>query len=1151
MYNDPLFIGNQKIKINNDPVSGAYIDIEGEKFYKISNYNKMTPFFMSIVSYSDHWMFISSNGGLTAGRKNPDNALFPYYTDDIIHTSQETTGSKTIIHVNKNGQTKIWEPFSNYQNNLYSIQRNIYKNIPGNKILFEEDNYDLEISFIYSWTNSEKFGFVKKSQLINKSSQDIRINILDGIQNILPYGVDQQFQNQFSTLIDGYKKNELLQDFGLGIYSLSSIPSDKAEPSESLLATSVWSCGIDVEKYLISSRQLSKFRAAKEILNENDIKASRGAYFINSSFSLSANNEKEWLIVSELNQDLGNIVNIKKLLTSGNNIKDIVKNDVDDGTKKLIQIVASADGIQLSNDRLGIARHFSNVLFNTMRGGIFDDAYIIDKMDFISFLKSTNKSILNKYAEVLDKLDEKISYFELKAKIWALNDNSLIKLFSEYLPLSFSRRHGDPSRPWNRFSIDIKNDKNEKVLNYQGNWRDIFQNWEALAISFPEYLEAMITKFLNASTADGYNPYKVTRDGFDWEAPEADMPWANIGYWGDHQIIYLLKLLALLNKYDSSLLRSRISDDIYAYANVPYRIKTYSELLTDAQNTIDFDNDLHKKIIDNEKEHGTDSRFLQNSNGKLLQVNLAEKLLVTLLSKLSNFIPGAGIWMNTQRPEWNDANNALVGNGASMVTLYYIRRYVSFLSELFLNLEIDSIIFSEEVSDLYDDIYEVFVTNNSVLVGEESNKKRKEILDGLGIAGEEFRNKIYKYGLSEKKKKLSANSIVEFLKNVKSHLDRTISLNKRDDGLYHSYNLIFIDKDEISITNLPEMLEGQVAVLSSGYLPTKESIRILVALKNSKLYRKDQNSYILYPDKQLPLFIDKNRIRGDQITSSKLVNKLIDDGNDEIIFKDAKGDYHFNGEIRNAKILKLKLEKLKNTEYASFINEEEENILNIYETHFNHKAFTGRSGTFYKYEGLGSIYWHMVSKLLLAVQENYHWALSNNSESADLDKIKTFYYNIKEGIGAHKSPNEYGAFPTDPYSHTPSFSGVQQPGMTGQVKEDIISRYGELGIQVEEGIISINPSLLNEDEFIESNELFKYYNLDDKEKDIQLSKGSLAFTYCQVPFVYSRTSETSIKVIKTNGEKIIFNEMKLSKEISNSIFRRLNEIEKVEVSLIV
>ena len=43
-----------------------------------------------------------------------------------------------------------------------------------------------------------------------------------------------------------------------------------------------------------------------------------------------------------------------------------------------------------------------------------------------------------------------------------------------------------------------------------------------------------------------------------------------------------------------------------------------------------------------------------------------------------NFVPEGGIWMNTQRPEWNDANNALVGKGLSVVTLCYLRRTIVF-----------------------------------------------------------------------------------------------------------------------------------------------------------------------------------------------------------------------------------------------------------------------------------------------------------------------------------------------------------------------------------------------------------------------------------------------------------------------------------------
>ena len=57
----------------------------------------------------------------------------------------------------------------------------------------------------------------------------------------------------------------------------------------------------------------------------------------------------------------------------------------------------------------------------------------------------------------------------------------LERLGYEYLPLTFSRRHGDPSRPWNRFDIQVKDEDGRELLGYQGNWRDIFQNWEALS----------------------------------------------------------------------------------------------------------------------------------------------------------------------------------------------------------------------------------------------------------------------------------------------------------------------------------------------------------------------------------------------------------------------------------------------------------------------------------------------------------------------------------------------------------------------------------------------------------------------------------------------------------------------------------------------
>ena len=180
----------------------------------------------------------------------------------------------------------------------------------------------------------------------------------------------------------------------------------------------------------------------------------------------------------------------------------------------------------------------------------------------------------------------------------------------------------------------------------------------------------MISKFVNATTADGYNPYRITKAGIDWEKPDPHDPWANIGYWGDHQIIYLLKFLEFSNDHHPGTLRDYLTRDLFCYANVPYKIKGYQELLKDPHNTIDFDEAAEELIAQRVDKLGADGRLIWDSNDSVYYVNLTEKLLATVLSKLTNFIPEGGIWMNTQRPEWNDANNALVGYGVSMVTLY-------------------------------------------------------------------------------------------------------------------------------------------------------------------------------------------------------------------------------------------------------------------------------------------------------------------------------------------------------------------------------------------------------------------------------------------------------------------------------------------------
>lgn len=517
MSKTELFIGNSPLKNDDGEITGEYVVRDGEHFYKISNYDAMRPFFMTIVSSSDHWLFISSNGALTAGRNNPDSALFPYYTDDKITDSSEITGNKSIFRVINDGKRFLWEPFSERNTGIYNIGRNIYKSRIGNKILFEETNADLQLQFSYSWSFSEKFGFIKKSSLVSLSDESIELEVLDGVQNILPFGIGSDMQNQKSTLIDAYKKNELDPKSAIGQFMLSAMIVDKAEPSEALKTNTVWSVGINANDYLLSSQQLNAIRRGHYLASETDVRAERGAYFINSTLSLSPSSRKDWYIVGEVNQSYSKLIELKKYLEDESLLVKLLEQDEKLGTKKLLELVAKADGLQLTADKLSTGRHFSNVLFNIMRGGVFEDNYEVDIIDLKEYVSSINKKVFEKHADFFAGIKTNVSHHELALIAEKSKDLNLQRIIFEYIPLSFSRRHGDPSRPWNLFSIDILHTDGSKIRNYEGNWRDIFQNWEALAYSFPDYVESMIIKFLNASTIDGYNPYRITRKGIDWE----------------------------------------------------------------------------------------------------------------------------------------------------------------------------------------------------------------------------------------------------------------------------------------------------------------------------------------------------------------------------------------------------------------------------------------------------------------------------------------------------------------------------------------------------------------------------------------------------------------------------------------------------------
>jgi hypothetical protein len=1128
-------------------VTGEYVSLLGEQYYCIRNYDRMAPFFMTVVSSSDLWLFISSSGGLTAGRGNAESALFPYNTDDRITENRDNTGHKAVLLVTAENRVRLWEPFSDRYAGVYRVERNLYKNVCGDKLVFEETNHDLGLTYRYAWRTSDRYGFVKTSWLTS-SAEGCSVSLVDGLQNVLPYGITSQTQRLFSNLLDAYKRSELDPQSGLGIFALSSGLTDLAEPSESLRATTVWQLGLEDTTILLSSDQLDTFLRGAPIAGETDVRGGRGAYLVNAAFDLASGEERQWHVVAEVNQDVSGIVSlVNELKGDRAALKERLEDDIDKCTRELLAIVAGADGLQLSADRLSTAHHFANTLFNTMRGGVFADNYNIDGEDLRDFVGKRNRPVLDSGGEFLIALPAEIDVDSLLAGAAATGSVDLERLCYEYLPLTFSRRHGDPSRPWNTFSINVKKPDGTRNLDYQGNWRDIFQNWEALACSYPGFVESMICKFVNATTADGYNPYRVTRDGIEWETPERNDPWANIGYWNDHQIIYLQKLLEISHRFNPGRLHMLLGRRIFSHANVPYRIKPYAALLEDWHDTITFDQTLDRQIEGSVAEMGTDGKLLLDVDGRVLCVSLMEKLLVLLLAKLANLVPGGGIWMNTQRPEWNDANNALAGGGLSVVTACYLRRFVAFCRDLVSAYEPPGIEVTRELKAAFDAVFGI-LESHAELQQALDDKKRRAVMDQLGQAGSDYRWNQYRNGFSGDLVSLEKDGLLTFLALAQQYIEQTLRANRRPDGLYHAYNILHVGEDGASVGHLYEMLEGQVAILSSGLLSGEESLALLQSLRRSKMYRPDQHSYLLYPDRELPGFLQKNRLTRDQIEKSALLTRLVEDGDRTLVVEDEDGICHFAGTFRNAKDVAGVLDGLRrHEEYAGLVEAESDLILGLFEEVFDHASFTGRSGTFFAYEGLGSIYWHMVSKLLLAVQETFLRARAEGEPDALVQALADAYYDIRSGIGFNKTPDVYGAFPTDPYSHTPAGRGARQPGMTGQVKEELLTRRAELGAFVTQGIIFFDPVLLRDEEYTTAAATFEYVDVEGQDQTIDLPAGSLGYTFCQVPVVCIASEEEGIEVAYADGRIRKKVGSRLDPKASRHIFSRDGRVKQVTV----
>ncbi len=281
-----------------DQATGRFVDVDGTSWYRIDAYDRLDPFLISVVAPDDQWMYISSSGALSAGRGIADHALFPYETDDRLHRSGGLTGPITLLGIA--GRRELWEPLAPWAR-LGTRRRSLAKSAIGDRLRFEEYDPESGLTFRATWSPAGGFGLVRRCELTVDSGRDpVEVEVVDGLLDILPAGVELVDQQAASTLVDAYRRSELDEATGLALFTLEARISDQADPAESLTATTVWSRGLPGPTVALSDRQLREIRTGRGLEAEHLVTGRKGAYLESTTVVVTPDAPLPWFQVADV-----------------------------------------------------------------------------------------------------------------------------------------------------------------------------------------------------------------------------------------------------------------------------------------------------------------------------------------------------------------------------------------------------------------------------------------------------------------------------------------------------------------------------------------------------------------------------------------------------------------------------------------------------------------------------------------------------------------------------------------------------------------------------------------------------------------------------------------------------------------------------------
>ncbi|MCX7820350.1 MAG: hypothetical protein N2258_01590 [Brevinematales bacterium] len=895
------------------------IDREDNLKFRIKNYNEAKPFasfFPGIAGIMGIplWCFYVNRGQCISsfGFDSKDGAIMEFQPANKAYRYTPLYGFRTFIKIDGD----IYEPFHlTESNNKWKIE---------NEMIFTP--YDLELKEINSSLGIEttvKFftipnepigALARVVEIKNVSSKKVEFDVLDGLPQIMPYGLNDWAMKNMCRTIEAWYTVDNVEN-NLPFYRLKMTFVDTAEVKP-IKAGHFYFSFIEDNKPLPIIIEPDKIFGLSNDFSYPFIFKNKDFKFPERQYS--GNRTPSALSYSSVNLKNNESIKIYSLVGKDENLEN-VKNRFSYLAREEFFKIKEKENEKLIKSLIDKCLVYSNIpAFNSYAKQTFLDNLLRGGFPF-SIRSNGKKDVL-------------------------------------YL---FSRRHGDLERDYNNFKL-------QPTYFSQGNgaYRDINQNRRNDVFFNPDVGYSNILYFINLIQLDGYNPLVVKGLSyqFDKEKSKILSEWINDGlenvskllenkfipydiiklfeenkfslkkgnlfdflsflilnskkleeaehgegYWTDHWT-YNIDLIESFEAVFPDKMKELLYEEksIYFYDDCEFVLPRKEKYVINyagqprQYNAIKKDKEKEKLIKSRDNEP---NKVRKNyGKGEVYYTNLISKLLALSVIKLSTLDPeNIGIEMEAGKPNWNDSINGLPGLfGSSLNETLELKR-------LLVNLKNWIKINTKEVK-LPIEIYDLM---KSVLNLIKENLSRKisnfEFWDLASTEREMYREKV-KYGIDGKEIKIEQSELEEFIEFALKKLSHSIEKGfDYNNGLYTTY--FYYDLVKYRVENdkiIPEKFEmRRVVPFLEGevhYLRTEKDIsksrQIALNVKQSDIFDKKLRMYKLSAStKDMPLELGRMQsftpgwLENESVFSHmeyKYLLELIKNGLCDIFYEDIK-----------------------------------------------------------------------------------------------------------------------------------------------------------------------------------------------------------------------------------------------------------------------